>query len=549
MAGVHDVLAAAVPDREMLVCGSVRRTYGEVAARTRSLAAFVRGHGLGVRRERSELARWECGQDTVAIVLYNSPEYIEAMLGAFRARAVPFNVNQHYRPAELGELLTGLATRAVVYHRALGPLVAEAVDASGLVLVDVDDGSGVEPLPGSTTFEDAARTPVVDPLPETSPDDLYMVCTGGTTGRPKAVLWRQGDIYVSAMSGVAGATAETIAAAATGNPGGRWYAVPPLMHAAAQWTAFSGLHTGSTAVMHDDSGPFDARQVLETAELEQVALMSIVGDAYATPFVTELRRRRYDLGSLGVIGTGGAATSEANKEALLDLLPHVTIIDGYGASETGGMAFGARSRSSRPDGFSPGAGADVVAADRSRFLAPGEDEVGWTARRGRVPLGYLGDRERTEATFPIVDGERVAIPGDRARRLADGGIQMLGRDAMVVNTGGEKVFVEEVEAVLVRHPDVADALVVGRPSDRFGQEVVAVVALRPGATVEPASLRGFVATDLARFKAPRAIAVCDAVQRHANGKADYRWAQEVALTAVDATGAPEATSAGTSGAR
>ena len=264
--------------------------------------------------------------------------------------------------------------------------------------------------------------------------------------------------------------------------------------------------------------------------------MSIVGDAYAGPLVDELRRGDYDLSSLLLIGTGGAATGEQHKEALLELLPQLTIVDGYGASETGGMAFGARSRSTRPDGFTPGAGADVVSEDRSRFLAPGDDEIGWTARRGRVPLGYLDDPERTEATFPIIDGERVAIPGDRAQRLADGSIRMLGRDAMVVNTGGEKVFVEEVEEVLRRHPDVADALAVGRPSERFGQEVVAVVAPREGATLDPAQLREFVATDIARFKAPRAVAVCDTVRRHANGKADYRWAQEVALTATDATG-------------
>jgi len=180
-------------------------------------------------------------------------------------------------------------------------------------------------------------------------------------------------------------------------------------------------------------------------------------------------------------------------------------------------------------------GADVMSEDRSHFLAPGDEEIGWTARRGRVPLGYLGDPGRTEATFPIIDGERVAIPGDRAQRLADGTIRMLGRDAMVVNTGGEKVFVEEVEAVLRRHPDVADALAVGRPSDRFGQEVVAVVAPREGATLDPGALREFVAADIARFKAPRAVAVCDSIRRHANGKADYRWAQEVARTAVDAT--------------
>ncbi len=540
LAAVHDVLAATVPAREMVVCGAVRRSYGEIADRTRSIAAFLGARGLGVRRERGELERWECGQDTVALVLHNSVEYIEAMLGAFRARAVPFNVNQHYRPVEVGALLADLHTRAVVYHRALGPLVAAACesapgcDISGLVLADVDDGSGVAPLPGSTSFDDAARTPVEASLPVPSPDDLYLVCTGGTTGRPKAVLWRQADIYVSAMAGGEGATAESIAATANAGGGG-WYAVPPLMHAAAQWTAFSGLHNGGTVVLHEDSGTYDARQILELAEREQVGMMSIVGDAYAGPLVDELRRRRYDLGSLRILGTGGAATGEHHKEALLELLPQLTIVDGYGASETGGMAFGARSRSTRPDGFTPSSGADVVSEDRTRFLAPGDDEIGWTARRGRVPLGYLGDAERTEATFPIIDGERVAIPGDRAQRLAGGGIRMLGRDAMVVNTGGEKVFVEEVEAVLRRHPDVADALAVGRPSERFGQEVVAVVAAREGATLDPGALREFVAADIARFKAPRAVAVCDSIRRHANGKADYRWAQEVARTAVDAT--------------
>ena len=554
LAAVHDVLAAAVPAREMVVCGGARRTYAEVADRSRALAAFLGQRGLGARRERAQIDRWENGQDTVALVLHNSVEYVEAMLGAFRARAVPFNVNQHYRPAEVGALLADLDTLAVVYHRALGPLVAAACDAAaldpaGLVLVDVDDGSGTAPLAGSTGFERAAATPVDGPLPVTSPDDAYLVCTGGTTGRPKAVVWRQADIYVSAMAGAEGATAESIAAAATAGSGA-WFAVPPLMHAAAQWTAFSGLHNGGTVVLHDDARPFDAREILEVAERERVQMLSIVGDAYAGPLVEELRRRPYDLASLLLIATGGAATGDQHKQALLDLLPELTIVDGYGASETGGMAFGARNRTTRPDGFSPAAGADVVSADRSRFLRPGDDEIGWTARRGRVPLGYLGDRERTEATFPILGGERVAIPGDRARRRADGSIELLGRDAMVVNTGGEKVFVEEVEAVLRRHPGVADALAVGRPSDRFGQEVVAIVALREGATVDPAALREFVAADIARFKAPRAVVVCDTVRRHANGKADYGWAQQVALSAVDATisTAGSGTAAGTTGA-
>jgi acyl-CoA synthetase (AMP-forming)/AMP-acid ligase II len=535
---VHDVVAAAVPDREMVVCGDVRRTFGQVTRRTHSIAAFLAARGLGLRRERSELERWQCGQDPIALVMHNGAEYIEAMLGAYRARAVPCNVNQHYRPVEVRALFADVGVRAVIYHRRYGPLVETVCDGTDVVLIHVDDGSAVAPLPGSTNFEDVAVTPVEAALPLPSPDDLHLVCTGGTTGRPKAVLWRQADIYVSGMAGSDDTTEQSIIdAAATGaGAGGPWYPVPPLMHAAAQWTAYSGLQQGATVVLHDDSGPFDARRILELSEREHVALMSIVGDAYARPLVEELRRRPYDLSSLAVLGTGGAATGEQYKEALLDLLPNLVIRDGYGASETGGMAYGAHTKNSHREGFAPSAGATVVSADRSRFLEPGEEEVGWTARRGRVPMGYLGDRERTEATFPVIDGERVAIPGDRAHLAADGRILLLGRDALVVNTGGEKVFVEEVEEVVRRHPDVADALVIGRPSERFGQEVVAVVAPREGASLDPGSIREFVAAEIARYKAPRAVAVCETVRRFANGKPDYRWAEEVALTAQPVVG-------------
>jgi fatty-acyl-CoA synthase len=545
---VHDVVAAAVPDRAMVVWTSVRRTYGEAAARTRGLARFLLAHGVGLRRERAGLDRWECGQSPVALVLANCPEYLEAMLGCFRARAVPFNVNQHYTPGEVRDLLDMVGTEAVVYHRSLGPLVQAALAGRSPLLIDVDDGSGTPPLPGSTTFDEAAATPAGGgaTLPVPSPDDLYLVCTGGTTGSPKAVLWRQGDIIVAGMGGSEDTTAESITAAAAAG-GGAWFATPPLMHAAAQWTAFGGLNSGATIVLHDDGRPFDARTIVATAARERVRLMSIVGDAYAGPIVDELRRGDHDLSALQAIATGGAATNEKHKAALLDLLPQVTIIDGYGASETGGMAFGARTRGDGAPGpvrFAPAAGAAVLSEDRTRFLAPGEDEVGWTARSGRVPLGYLDDRARTEATFPVVDGLRVSVPGDRARLAADGTIEMLGREATVVNTGGEKVFAEEVEAVLRRHPDIVDALVVGRPSERFGQEVVAVVAVRPGATLQAVDVREFAAQSLARFKAPRAVALCDRVARHANGKADYRWAREVASGAVDAVAAAPAGGAG-----
>jgi 3-oxocholest-4-en-26-oate---CoA ligase len=535
LTAAHEVLAAAAPERDMLVWKDVRRSYAEVAARARSFAAFLHRHGIGVRREREALERWECGQATVALILFNCPEYVEAMLGCFRARAVPFNVNQHYRPEEVRSLLEMVGAEVVVYHRSLGRLVAEATSGRRTILVDVDDRSGAAPLAGSTSFAEAAQPSVAAAeLPLPSPDDLYLVCTGGTTGRPKGVLWRQADIFASAMGGGDGTSREDLAARARAGAG-TWFAAPPLMHAAAQWTAFAGIHGGATIVLHDDAAAFDARTILETVARERVTLMSIVGDAFARRLIEELRRRSYDLASLQTIGTGGAVTSEACKEGLLELLPHVTIVDGYGASETGGMAYGATGRAGKASGFAPATGAAVLSADRTRFLAPGEDEIGWTARRGRVPLGYLGDSERTEETFPIIDGQRVAVPGDRARLTPEGTIVLLGRDSLVVNSGGEKVFVEEVEEVLRRHPDVVDALVVGRPSERFGEEVVGVVQLRPGAPLSAHELREFTAGTIARFKAPRAIAFCERVQRHANGKPDYRWARAVAEQAVAAT--------------
>lgn len=525
-------IAAAVPQREMLVWRDVRRSYGEVRGRSAGLAGLLVDRGLGARRERNELERWECGQSPVALVMHNRCEYIETMLACYRARAVPFNVNHHYTPGELRALLDMIGTDAIVYQRRLAPLLAAALGGLHPVLIDIDDGSGIDALPGSTPYEEAVEHAAPGSSVEPTPDDLYMVCTGGTTGSPKAVLWRQADIFVSAMGGSEATTAESLATGASAGMG-PWFAAPPLMHAAAQWTAFAGMHLGACIVLHDDSTRFDAGAVLDVAEREKVVMISIVGDAYARPTIEALRRKPRDLSSLKRIATGGAFTSDECKQALLELLPGVTIVDGYGASETGGMAYGARTRTRRAPGFSPAAGAIVLSADRSRVLVAGDEETGWTARRGRVPLGYLGERAKTEATFPIVDGQRFSVPGDRATLDPDGSMRILGRDSMLVNTGGEKVFVEEVEKALLRHPNVEDVLVVGRPSERFGQEVVAIVQLRAGAgPVSPSDLREFAAASIARFKAPRAFAFCDTIGRHPTGKPDYRWARSVAESAT-----------------
>ena len=523
---VIDAIAEAVPDREMTVCGTRRTTFAEGADRTRRLANFLAGRGLGAHTERADLNRWECGQDRVALLMHNDL-YPEMVIGCLKARTVPVNVNYYYSPGEVADLLAYLQPRAVIYHRSLGAKFASVLDAE--VLISVDDGEGVE-LAGSVSLDDALAQGDVDHGNAVSPDDLLMICTGGTTGRPKGVMWRQGDIYVSSMNGADHDAVEEIHTKVV-HAGPPWFAVSPMMHAAGMWTAFSGLLSGQTVVLHDTKPKFDPRAVLETAEREKIGLMTMVGDAYAAPLVDELNTRSYDLSSMFAIGTGGAATNPKHQRALLEHIPQITIINGFGSSETGNMGFGHTQRQTpTAETFQLRAGGLVLAEDYSRFLTPGDDEVGWVASNGRIPLGYFNDAAATAKTFPEVAGERVVVSGDRAALEADGSLRLYGRDSLVVNTGGEKVFVEEVEEALRAHPEVADALVVGRSSERWGEEIVAIVALR--ADVESGVLREHCATRLARFKVPKDVLVVDQIRRLGNGKADYRWAKEFAAGKV-----------------
>jgi 3-oxocholest-4-en-26-oate---CoA ligase len=339
------------------------------------------------------------------------------------------------------------------------------------------------------------------------------------------VLWRQSDIYVSSMVGADHASAREIHDKVNRAAGSPWFAVSPLMHAAGMWTAFAAIMAGLTVVLYDTSRKLDPRLVWETAEREKVGMMTMVGDAYAAPLVDELRRGQYDLSSLNSIGTGGAATNLKYQSALLELIPHLTLINGYGSSETGNMGFGHSRSDTRTDTFTLREGGLVLSEDYSHFLRPGEQEVGWAAREGRIPLGYFNDPDATRKTFPVVDGKRVVISGDRASLEEDGTLRLYGRDSLVVNTGGEKVFVEEVEEVLRAHPAVADALVVGRPSDRWGEELVALVELRDPADAVHDVLHTHCTSQLARFKAPKEFIFVDQVHRLGNGKADYRWAK------------------------
>jgi fatty-acyl-CoA synthase len=524
---VFDAIADVVPDRLMTVCGDRRSTFAQTADRTRRLANFLAAKGFGAHRERDNLERWECGQDRVALIMHNDL-YADMVIGCLKARTVPVNFNYNYTPRELGELLDYVQPRVVIYHRSLGTKFADVLPPdSADLLVSVDDGSTDLELPGAVRLDDVLAQGDTDQGVTGSPDDLLMICTGGTTGRPKGVLWRQSDIYVSSMVGADHESATEIHDKVRGC-GPAWFAVSPLMHAAGMWTAFSAVMSGTPVVLYDTSKKLDPQSVWETAEREKVGMMTMVGDAYAAPLVAELRRGPYDLSSLYGIGTGGAATNPRYQQALLELLPQITLINGYGSSETGNMGFGRSSGDTRTDTFTLREGALVLSEDYSHFLAPGEQEVGWVAREGRIPLGYFNDPEATRKTFPEVAGRRVVVSGDRAGLESDGTLRLFGRDSLVVNTGGEKVFVEEVEEVLRAHPAIADALVVGRPSERWGEELVALVELRDEASTGREPLQTHCRAQLARFKVPKEFIFVEHVQRLGNGKADYRWAKRLA---------------------
>ncbi|MEV6337773.1 AMP-binding protein [Nocardia vinacea] len=527
---VFDAVAAAVPDRTMTVCGDRRSTFGESALRIRRFANFIAARGFGEHTPRHRRDRWECGQDRVALLMRNDL-YLDVLIGCMKARVVPANINYHYTAREIRELLAYVRPRGIVFHRSFGPVVAEAAPDDVELLISIEDGSDAPVPTGTVPFTDAVLEGDTAEVITATPDDLVMLCTGGTTGRPKGVLWRQSDLYVASMNGADHESLTPVQDLARSTEH-VWFAVSPLSHAAGIMTACAGLLVGQTIVLYDDRKTFDARTALEIAERENAALMTIVGDAYAGPLVQELRERSYNLSSLLAVGTGGAATNPRHKRQLLELLPHVMVVEGYGASETGGMAFGRSRHGAEVETFDPGPGATAVSADRTRFLTPGDTEIGWAARIGRVPLGYFDDRAATERTFPEIDGQRMAIPGDRASVDADGTLRLLGRDSLVVNTGGEKVFVEEVEEVLRAHPGIFDALVVGRPSPRWGQEVVALVCLRVGEEVTDVALRQDCKLELAGFKVPKEFIFVAEIRRLGNGKPDYRWAAKRVLPGV-----------------
>ena len=524
IADLFECVADAVPDRVAAVCGTRRVSYEELDDRSTRLAHALQQMGAGSGTH-------------VGCYMANSIGHLEAMVACYKLRAVPINVNYRYVETELAYLFDDADLVGVVHDAAVRDRAARV--AGDRFTVDVDDPSYERLLAGGAAARD---------LGPRSPDDHYVLYTGGTTGLPKGVVWRQEDIFFGALGGGNPGgppitTPEAIATSVVDNPAQRLrafladapgpdqfvsLALGPLMHASGQWTALGTLLGGGKVVLYDEPH-VDMTHVLDLIEREQVNSMNLVGDASARPLLDALASDpgRWDTSSLLLLGSGGSILSGDAKTALMDALPTVlAIVEGIGSSESPAQAVAVTTRAG---GLSASltfaAKADTIVVDDDLQPIPiGSGVAGRLATRGRVPLGYYKDDARSARTFVEIDGARWSLPGDMATIDADGTVHLLGRGSMCINTGGEKVYPEEVEAVVKSAPGVADAIVVGVPDSKWGQRVVAIVA---GRAPELEALQEHCRARLAGYKVPRALFVVDEIARTPAGKADYAWANQV----------------------
>ena len=532
---IFESVADAIPDSPALVQDERRRTWRELDERAARLAAAFRAHGLGPGSK-------------VAFYLYNCNEYLEALFATFKLRAVPANVNYRYTADELAYLLENSDAEVVVFHGSLGDRV-DAVRDSKLKVraaVQVDDGSPL--VDGALRYEDLIEAHEPMERIERSGDDLVFLYTGGTTGMPKAVIWRHEDLF-GALAPLAYSFFGLDMPEDSTEAGSRALKVhesglvpihlpaSPLMHGTGQFSTLQALFLGGTIVTLE-SRHFDPHELWRVVQRERVTQIAIVGDAFAKPMLRALdeadaRGEPYDLSSLVLVISSGVMWSESVKRELIERHP-VIAYDSLGSSEGVGFANAITTTDSKGETakFSVGPNTKVF-TDDGREVKAGSGEVGYLAVGGNIPLGYFKDPKKTAETFREVDGRRYSIPGDYATVEEDGTITLLGRGSVSINSGGEKIFPEEVEEAVKQHPSVADAVVVGVPDERFGEAVAAVVALAPGRSADEDEISEAVErSGLARFKRPRHVVVVDTVPRGPNGKADYAWARETARARV-----------------
>jgi len=527
IADLFEMVADTVPEREALICGDARYTYADLDREANRLAHFLADQGV------------KPGEH-VGMYLYNGAEYLVAVLAAFKIRAVPVNVNYRYVEDELAYLLSDSDLVALFYQRELGGRVAglKGRVPKVRVLIEVEDGSEApRPLPEAVRYEDAlaAGSPERDFAPR-SGKDIYIIYTGGTTGMPKGVMWRHEDVFYAGLQGgnPGGppiARGEDLVDIVRGGMGLTVLPSAPFIHGAAQWASLIGFFGGGKVVVQAGKS-FDPKKVARLIRDEKVNTLTLVGDAMARPLgeAVEAMGEEADTSSVFVIGSAGAVLSETVKEQLRRSMPSAMIVDSFGATETGHQG-------SMMAGTGHGAGqvplffmneTNCVFDDEMKPVVPGSGVMGRLARRGHIPVGYYNDPEKTAKTFFEIEGVRWVMPGDLATVESDGCIRVFGRGAVCINSGGEKIFPEEVEAALKAHPDVLDAVVVGIPDERWGQRVAALVQARPGATPTVEDLDRHCRTKVAGYKVPRFVRFVDQVMRQPSGKPDYRWAASYA---------------------
>ena len=517
----------AVPDRVALICGDQQLTYAQLEEKANRLAHYLIDQG--VQKD-----------DKVGLYCRNRIEIVIAMLGIVKAGAILVNVNYRYVEGELRYLFENSDMVALVHERQYADRVANVLPDTPNVktILVVEDGSDTDYRRyGGVEFYAAIATgsPERDFGPR-SADDIYLLYTGGTTGFPKGVMWRHEDIYRVLFGGTDFATGEFIkdehdlAKAAAASPPMIRHPIPPMIHGATQSATWMSIFSGQTTVLAPE---FNADEVWRTIHTHKVNLLFFTGDAMARPLLDALlahqeKGNEYDLSSLFLLASTAALFSPSIKEKFLELLPNRVITDSIGSSETG---FGGTSIVAKdtPHSGGPRVSIDhktVVLDDDGNEVKPGSGVRGFIAKKGNIPVGYYKDEKKTAETFQTINGVRYAIPGDWALVEEDGTVTMLGRGSVSINSGGEKIYPEEVEAALKGHPDVFDALVVGVPDPRFGQHVAAVVQARPGSRPSLSALDTFVRSEIAGYKVPRSLWLVDEVKRSPAGKPDYRWAKE-----------------------
>ncbi len=523
LADLFERVVDSAPERLALVAGEARLSYRQLDERANRLAHHLATQQVGAG-------------DWVGILAQNRAEWIEAMLAVYKLRAAPINLNFRYVDDELRHVLDDADLVALIFERRFAPRIIRIRNdlpklRHFITLADESDAD-VSPL-AAVDYEAAlAATPADRGFGPRSPDDLYVLYTGGTTGLPKGTLWRQEDIFFAALGGgnFGGepiARPEQIADNAESKPRATLLAIAPMMHGGGQWVTFNAFFAANTLVLY--TGPhFDPNEIWRLVERERISSLSIVGDAMGRPLAEALAEPdvHFDLSSLTSLSSGGAILSKAVKQQLREQLPKVLILDSFGASETGynGTVL---------DIAGPPAGPrftlhqeTTVLGDDGRPVTPGSGVVGRLARRGHLPLGYHKDPVKTAQTFPVIDGVRWVIPGDFATLEADGTLALLGRGSICINSGGEKIFPEEVEAALKAHPEVFDAVVVGIPDTRFGERVAAIVTPRAGRTPDLEDLATHCRERIAGYKVPRALVLVEVIVRTPAGKPDYRWAKK-----------------------